>query len=87
MIKFPPHKCELTLSHNMHKNYYAPVEQAIKNNDHGYREDRWVNEKQKVKAIEINDSWTLQWYPNTPISFRILSAADLDVLLEYANKD
>lgn len=81
---FPEHKASLHLTHNEHKSYYRTVKEAIEDNDHGYRADCWVSEEQKQKAIEKDECWTLQWYPETPVGFHILSAADLYVLLDAA---
>lgn len=74
----------MILTHNEHKSYYQTVKESIENRDHGYQDDCWINEEQKQKAIETNDCWVLQWYPKTPTGFLILSAADLDVLLQAA---
>ena len=83
-MQFPPHKASLHLTHNDHKSYYQTVAQSILQGDHGYDEDCWVSEEQKQKAINTNECWVLQWYPDTPVGFNILSAADLDVLLSAA---
>lgn len=80
MIRFPAHKCGLYLSHNSHKDCYKTVKEFINEEEFGYH-DCWINEEQKQKAIETNDCWYIQWYPDTPIGFCILAAADLDVLL------
>lgn len=85
-MKLPNHKAGLFLTHNEHLNYYRTVQQEIDEGCHGFTDDCWVSEEQRQKAIDTNSCWTLQWYPNTPIGFNILSAADLDVLLEAANK-
>lgn len=81
-MRFPAHKAALHLVHNEHLNYYATVAQAIADADHGYVD--WVSEEQKQKAIDTNDCWYLQWYPETPVGFCLMAAADLDVLLEAA---
>jgi len=87
-MQFPKHEASLHLTHNDHKSYYKTVAQCVANgDDHGYREDEWVSPEQKQKAIDTNECWTLQWYPNTPVGFNILSAADLDVLLAEASKE
>ena len=75
---FPKH-LTLTLTHNEHKNYYQTVQESIDMKDRGYTE--WVSPEQKQKAIDMDECWTLQWYPDTPVGFNILAAADLDVLL------
>jgi hypothetical protein len=84
-LKFPIHKASLHLTHNEHLAYYQTVADRINDSDHGYTD--WVSPEQKQKAIDTNDCWTLQWYPNTPVGFNILSAADLDVLLQAALKE
>jgi beta-lactamase superfamily II metal-dependent hydrolase len=83
-IQWPKHKASLHLTHNDHLGNYQTVAEAIKYDNCGY--DEWVSEEQKQKAIDTNDCWTLHWYPDTPIGFYVLSAADLDILLEAANK-
>lgn len=86
-ISFPKHAASLTLTHNEHKSYYQTVAQSIEMGDHGYSDDCWVSQEQKQKAIEADDCWTLQWYPNTPVGFCLLTAADLSALLEAAKSD
>ena len=85
-MEFPKHEASLHLTHNEHKSYYRTVAQSIEDDDHGYQGDCWVSPEQKQKAIDTNECWTLQWYPDTPIGFCILSAADLDVLLDAARE-
>lgn len=84
MIEFPKHEASLHLTHNQHKAYYQTVQQMIDNDNHGYSDDCWVSPEQRQKAIDTNECWYLQWYPNTPVGFCILSAADLIVLLDAA---
>jgi hypothetical protein len=86
-MKWPEHKASLHLTHNQHKAYYKTVAELVEEGDFGCGADEWVNDEQKQKAIETDDFWTLQWYPETPVGFCVLSAADLDVLLAKANED
>jgi hypothetical protein len=85
-MKFPKHEAALWLTHNQHKNYYQTVKESIAQEEHGYQDDCWISDEQKQKAIDTNECWTIQWYPDTPVGFCIKSAADLDVLLEHVNK-
>lgn len=85
MIQWPKHEASLHLTHNEHKSYYQTVQQRIDDGDHGMTDDCWVSPEQRQKAIDTNECWTLQWYPDTPVGFCILSAADIDVLLAAAN--
>lgn len=82
MIDFPAHKASLHLTHNDHLANYRTVAEAIEEEDYGYTHDCWINAEQKQKAIEINECWHLQWYPDTPVGFCSQSAADLDALLK-----
>ena len=85
-LGFPNHKASLSLTHNQHKDYYQTVAVSIDMGDHGYTNDCWVSPDQKAKAIEADECWTLQWYPDTPVGFHILSAADLDALMAAARE-
>lgn len=84
-MKFPPHKGSLHLAHNEPKSNYETVAQAIERG--GYWSDGWISEEQKQKAIDTNECWSLQWYPDTPVGFHLLHAADLDALLAAAAAD
>ena len=84
-MKWPRHKASLTLTHNQHKDYHLTVPEAIEAREPGYVE--WVSDEQRQKAINTNDCWVLQWYPDTPIGSHVLAAADLDVLLDAASRD
>ncbi len=69
----------LTLTHNDHKGSYETVEEHLLNAD---EDDCWVSDEQRTKAIATDSVWRLQWYPDTPVGFCVLLAADLEVLLE-----
>ncbi len=83
-MQFPPHKASLHLTHNQHLAYYRTVQEAIDDADHGYTDDCWASPEQKQKAIDTNECWTLQWYPETPVGFFMVSGADLDAVLAAA---
>jgi hypothetical protein len=80
--KLPKHKCGLFLTHNEHKNIYQTAEEYIKNEDH----TTWESEEHKQKAINTNEIWTLQWYPETPIGFYEISAPTLEDLLNFTKR-
>lgn len=82
--QFPEHKASLHLTHNDHKAYYQTVQQSVEAGDHGYTDDCWISEEEKQKAIEANDCWILQWYPETPVGFCLMTAHSLDALLRRA---
>lgn len=82
--QFPKHEASLHLTHNQHKSYYMTVADSIRDGDHGYTDDCWVSPEQRQKAIDTNECWTLQWYPDTPVGFYLLSGADLNAVLSNA---
>jgi len=81
---FPKHDASLHLTHNQHKAYYMTVLECIEARDFGYND--WISDEQRDKAIETNECWFLQWYPNTPVGFCILASADLEPLLAAARE-
>lgn len=82
-MKFPEHKCGLHLTHNQHKDYYETVEKYCEN-PWMEKNPGWVSEEQRLKSLETQEVWELQWYPDTPIGFYKVCGADLDVVLEHS---
>lgn len=82
-LKLPPHTCGLTLQHNKHKDYYQSIIDYIDENGRF----NWPSEAEKQKAIDVDELWTIQWYPETPIGFNAAAAATLESLLEFVNSD
>lgn len=80
-MKFPEHKASLTLAHNEHLDYYTTVKEEIEDRPDWYRDDDWVSLEEKQKAIDTNEVWTLQWYPDTPVGFHKLHASTLEALM------
>ena len=74
----PPHKCGLFLTHNEHKNYYETV--AIRIQDGCIADRGWVSEEEKQRAIDTDELWELQWYPDTPNGSYTLVASSLDAI-------
>jgi len=85
ILPLPTHMT-VHLIHNEHKMSYGTVADSVAMQEHGYADDAWVSLEQRQKAIDTNECWSLQWYPQTPVGFYILSAADLDALLSAASE-
>lgn len=86
-MKFPKHKCELSLTHNQPRSNYQTVAEAVADDERQSEESRyynWVSAEQRQKSIDTNEIWVLHWYPETPVGFYVLCAADLDELLAAA---
>ena len=84
-LLLPVHSCGLTLDHNPHKGVYETVAQWFETADHKEFYD-WKDAEAIAEAIETNELWTLQWYPETPISFHSIAAPTLVALLELAKE-
>ena len=83
-MKLPDHKCGLFLTHNEHKNSYEKAEQWIVDHDDWCM---WENEEAIQIAINTDEIWSLQWYPDTPVGFNAVAAPTLEDLLRLANGD
>jgi len=69
----PEHKCGLYLSHNDHRDYYETVEEY-------YNREQFISDQEWEKAVATDSVWTLQWYPDTPVGFYIVSASTLEAI-------
>jgi hypothetical protein len=78
---FPPHECGLFLTHNEHRNNYETIEEWASD-----RFRSWVSPEERAKAIETNEAWELQWYPNTPVGFLVVTGATLESVLKAARE-
>ena len=80
----PKHKCELALMHNPHRSNYETVESYLESLD--AVDDEWLSPEDRAKAIEADELWHLQWYPDTPVGFYRLFASSLDALREACER-
>ena len=80
-MKFPDHKCGLYLTHNEHRDVYEKLDEWIESD-----KSNWESEAQKQRAIDTDECWVLQWYPNTPIGFFRIAAPTLEDLLRFAHE-
>lgn len=80
-MKFPAHKCGLFLTHNEHRNYYESVAEWL---EKPLNKPEWKNDDARLRAIDMDEVWILQWYPKTPIGFNFVAAPTLEELLEFA---
>lgn len=79
-MQFPAH-VSLSLTHNEHAAYYDRAEAYY--GEPNYDLTDWVSEEQRTKAFETQSVWELHWYPNTPVGFHRVLAADLDALMAH----
>lgn len=86
--RLPPHACELTITHNPHRTDYATVEKYLalcEERGNGY-DDSELTPEDRAKAIEADELWVVQWYPDTPVGSCVVAAATLERALERASE-
>ncbi|HWW56373.1 MAG TPA: hypothetical protein VN047_05740 [Sphingopyxis sp.] len=71
----------LHLSFNDHAANYLDATKERADGD--LPDDEWVSESERDKALGLNQVWTLQWYPNSPVGFCRKRASSLDALLSW----
>jgi hypothetical protein len=71
----------LHLSFNDHASNYLGAPKAHADGD--LPDDEWISESERDKALGLNQVWTLQWYPDTPVSCHIMRASSLNALLSW----
>lgn len=76
-MKLPRHACGLYLEHNSHKDVYETVAQAVAREENNHH---WVSPEERQRAIDTNEMWSLQWYPDTPIGFHRLQASTWEAI-------
>lgn len=79
LAALPKHDCSLTITHNDHLDCYETVEQQVAERDWVSRE-HFVSDAECDRAIETNELWCLQWYPDTPVVFYRRFASTLEAL-------
>lgn len=88
-MKFPEHKCSLTLQHNPGRDYYMTARAWWREEEERNPDDplySWESDEAREAALDTDEVWTLHWYPNTPIGFFSIAAPTLEKLLAYAEK-
>lgn len=80
-MDLPAHKGALYLTHNEHKNVYEKLEKWLEEEEERFD---WKDGASRQRAIDTDECWVLQWYPNTPIGFNCVAAPTLEELLALA---
>jgi hypothetical protein len=81
MIQLPAHKCSLSIEHNPHRDYYETLTDHIE----GAGSMNWANDEAKQRAIDTDEIWIIQWYPETPVGCYVVAAPTLEEALALAN--
>lgn len=77
-LDFPAHACGLYLTHNEHRDTYTPLSDFIK--ERGLADD-FASPEAMRRALDTDECWVLQWYPNTPVGFNRVAAPTLAEVL------
>lgn len=81
---FPPHKCGLSLTHNDHRNVYETLTDYVANRD---LSGDFASAEAMQRAIDTDEIWKLQWYPETPIGSQLVVAPTLAEVLGAVTTD
>lgn len=79
MLKLPKH-IMLAIEHNQQNLGYQTVAEELASMP-GFHE--FQTEEARQRAIDTNELWTCQWYPETPAGFCVACAPTLTELLEW----
>jgi len=82
-MKFPKHDISLDISHNECRLNYQTVEQYLEN---PFGEPVFETPEERQEAIDTNEIWVIQWYPDTPIGFYWVAATTFEGALALAMK-
>lgn len=77
----PPHFSGLTIEHNPHRANYETV--AAWSDD---RRPDWSSPEARQRAVDADDVWFMQWYPDNPVGFFSAAAPTLAELLAFAKE-
>jgi len=80
----PKYACSMSITHNDHLGVYETVAQQVSDGSWVTRSD-FVSDAECERAIETNELWAIQWYPDTPVGFYKRFASTLEALLEGIN--
>ncbi len=82
LADLPRHKASLTIEHNDHLSCYETVAEWCA----GQTIFSWRDGEAQQRAINSDELWTMQWYPDTPVGFIAVAAPTLDELLAWAKE-
>jgi hypothetical protein len=80
-MKLPEHKAGLFLTHNEHRGYYLALDDFLQNQE---VISGALSPEDVKQCVEADSLWVLQWYPCTPVAFRIVAASTLEEVLKRA---
>lgn len=78
LAALPKHDAGLTIERNPGRVYYEDVSAWLASLE---GEPDWPSSEARQRAIESNDVWVMQWYPNTPVGFSQVAAPTLAELI------
>ena len=81
MLNLPKH-LGLSIEHNEHKMYYQTVQQTVDESTNMF----WVPGDSRQRAIDSDDMWCVQWYPDTPVGFNRVYGHTLEEILDFITK-
>lgn len=78
---WPLHKCEMTLTHNEHRNSYQTAAQYL---DHEWPHLLFRDRAARQRCVDTDELWCLQWYPDTPVGYFAIAAPTFAEVMAWA---
>lgn len=79
----PRHKVALYLTHNDHKSVYETAAQWVEKRETLGGPPEFTSPEERAKAIETDELWELQWYPDTPVGSHHVCASSLGAIMAW----
>ena len=79
-----PSVVSIVITFNDHATNYETLEEWEANFQIDDRREDWVSEDERTAAIKANSLWSVQVYPNSPVSFFVVYASTLEAALKGA---
>ena len=76
-------KCSISLEINKHKDYYQTTKQAI--DEINLIKENTIDIEMEKRMIEDDTIIILQYYPETPIGFRVIYGTSYKEVMDKAN--
>jgi hypothetical protein len=80
----PTRKVSLTITHNDHLCCYETVAESMGRKD--WKAEGFLSPEDRQAAIDTNELWEIQWYPETPVGFCTARGSTLVMAIKAASQ-
>lgn len=82
----PRHDAGISIERAPNRGTYETVREWIASCESYGGAPHWPSPEARQRAIDTDDVWVMQWYPDTPVGSYCVAAPTLAELLAYASK-